>query len=140
MEPYDADEALSDIHESQRRTTTEGARPWPWSFVAALAAALIAVGATIDLDMIWLTALVLVALAAATVPRRAQLLPSGVTRGYTFASAAVLVLALVINVLVQVLIREQGWQAPNTWGGVGAALVIVIVTRPVQALAMKRVQ
>lgn len=90
--------------------------------------------------MIWLTALVLVPLAAVAVPRRAQLLPSAVTRGYTFVSTGVLVLAMVVNVLVQLLVREQGWQAPNTWGGVGAALVLVIVTRPAQALAAKRVQ
>lgn len=88
--------------------------------------------------MVWLAALVLVALAAVAVPRRAQLLPSAVTRGYTFVSAAVLVFALVINVTAQFLIREQGWPAPNTWGGVGAALVIVIATRPAQSLAAKR--
>lgn len=138
MEHYDPDVALSDVHESRARTTAEGARPWPWSFVAALAAALIAIGATIDLDMIWLVALVLVALAAFAAPRRAQLLPSAVTGAYALVSAAVLVLAVVVNVLVQFLVRGQGWEAPNMWGGVGAGVVIVIVTRPAQAWAVKR--
>lgn len=138
MKHYDPRDALSDVHRSRVSTIDEGTRPWPWPFVTALAAALLAIGATIDLEMIWLTALIPVALAAAAVPRRAQLLPSAVARRYAFSCAAVLGLALVLNVFVQLLIREQGWPAPNTWGGAGAAAVIMGLTRSAQSRVVKR--
>jgi hypothetical protein len=102
-----------------------GAGPWPWPLVLAAAAGAVAIGATMDLDMVWLVGLVVLALAAMVGPQRERLFSESTGGRRAAAALAVIVVAVAADVLVQALVRNEDWAAPNTWGGVAAALVIL---------------
>lgn len=133
MDAHEARAALAECERRQQQTVEAGSAPWSWRVVLSSSAAFVAFGLLIDMDMIWLGA-VLVGLAAAAGSRQVvQLRRRKSTRGWTTALGATFVLALLADVAVQFAVRGSDWPLPNTWGSAAAALTVVVLGRPIQA-------
>jgi len=133
MDAHEARAALAEFERRQQQTVEAGTAPWPWQMVLTSAAAFVAFGLLIDMDMIWLGAL-LVGLAAAAGTRQAvQLRRTKSSRGWTAALVATFFFALLADVAVQFAVRGSDLPLPNTWGSAAAALTVVLVGRPIQA-------
>lgn len=133
MDHHQAQEALSESVRRRQQTIDAGTTPWPWRTVVAFAGAFVALGLFIDVEMIWLGALLLAGVAVAGSPRAVTLRRARPSRGWVAALLGILVLALLADIAVQLAVRAADLPLPNTWGSAAAAAVIVLLARPVQA-------
>lgn len=124
----DSDEAAARLAEVQRMNRLS-ARSGAWSTSLAVSAAVLAIGVVVDLDMVWLSALVVLGLMAlwAVRPLRSRLTWSDRIGAWLIGGGAVL--ALGANIAVQFPVRAAGWTAPNTIGAFAAAVIILIFCR-----------
>ncbi len=65
--------------------------------------------------------------------RQAVQLRGRSSRGSDAALAATFVFALLVDIAVQFAVRGADLAMPNTWGAAAAALMIVLVARPIHA-------
>lgn len=116
---------LAEVHRVNRLTAKSGA----WITSLAVSVAVLAIGVVVDLDMLWLLALVglgSVALWSAR-PLRSRLTWSDRLGAWLIGGGAVL--AVVANIAVQFPVRTAGWAAPNTIGAFAAAVIVLIFCR-----------
>ena len=132
MDIHEARSALAESQHRQQQTITAGAAPWSWRALLSGAGAFVAYGVALDLDMVWLVGLLVVAVVAAG-GRTVVKLRGKPSPGWTAALAATFVLALVVDIAVQFAIRGADLPAPNTFGGLAAALTVILLGRPIQA-------
>lgn len=133
--PADAAAALAESARLRRLTVDAGSAPWRWSTVLSWAAVLLALGLAVDAELGWLTVLVVIGAAALGTVRAVSLRRTRASRAWSAALAATIAVALAADVAVQALVRGADLPLPNTWGAAAAALVLVLVARPVQARA-----
>ena len=133
MDHNEAQAALDESARRQRQTIDAGTAPWPWRTVLILAAALVALGVAVDVEMVWLTAVVIAGAATAVTAKVVVLRGRSPSRGWVAALVAIFVLALLADIAIQFAVRGADLALPNTWGAAAAAAVIVLLARPVQA-------
>ncbi|MEJ7798389.1 MAG: hypothetical protein WKF42_07810 [Solirubrobacteraceae bacterium] len=102
------------------------------SLVLTGAATLVVFGLVIDLDMVWLTVLVILGASAVGSTKSVKLRATRSSRGWAAALAATFFLALLADIAVQFLARGADLPLPNTLGATAAALTVIAVCRPVQ--------
>lgn len=139
MSPDDAEAALAEHRRREAQTVAAGVSPWPVSAVLPVALALPPLGYLIDVDLVWLFAVLVGTMAAFTVSRRVQLRPDRRSMRWDLALLATMVLALGADIAVQFLIRGADLPLPNTWGMAAVSVVILTVTWPVQRYAATKV-
>ena len=130
----DAHEARATLAESKRRqqqTVEASAATWTWRALS-FAAAFVVFGLLSDVDMIWLGAIPAVVVSAVWA-RQAVQLRGRSSRGWEAALAATFVFALLVDIAVQFAVRGADLSMPNTWGSAAAALMVVLVARPIHA-------
>lgn len=130
MNENEAEQRLATARSIGLRSAQRGAR------AAALAGAALvtALGAVVDLEMLWLMALVALGFIALAIIRPVRLRLHGSDRiGIALLTAAVAA-AVAANLLVQLLARSQDWLAPNTLGALASAVLVLAACQP----AMRR--
>jgi hypothetical protein len=132
MNSHEARAAVNGSAGRQRRTVQAGAMPWPWPIVLILAGAFVAIGLMIDLDIVWPLALVTSGACAVAITEGVKLRRTRLSCSWT-ALAAICFLGLLTELVVQLVARATGLALPNIWGAAVAALIIVAVSRPVEA-------
>ena len=130
MDANEASAALAEFERRQQQTVDAGTAPWPRRAVLAAAAAFVAFGLLIDLEMIWLGAILLVGASAAGTTKVVQLRRTG---SGTAVLAAVFVFALGVDVAVQLAVRSAELPLPNTWGAAAAAVTAVLLATVARA-------
>jgi len=133
MNPDEAQAALIESARRRRQTVQAGRAPWPWSLVLMAASTLVALGLIIDLNVIWMTALLILGAWGIFKTNEVKLRETRSSRGWAVALGATFFLALAADVAVQFVVRDAELALPNTWGAAAAALTIIVVSRPVQA-------
>ncbi len=129
MEVHEAHAALAEAKRRQQQTVEAGTAPWRRA-VLFFAAAFVGFGLAIDMDMIWLGAIVLGAASTAVGMRQVvQLRRTRPSRGWKAGLAVALVFALLADIAVQFAVRGENLPLPNTWGAAAAALTVVLVAR-----------
>jgi hypothetical protein len=125
MNSNEAAARLTEAHRMNRLSAKSGA----WVTSLAVSVALTAIGVVVDLDMVWLSALIALGLVGLWVARpvRSRLMWSDPVGVWLVGGGAVL--ALAADIAVQFPVRAAGWAAPNTIGALAAAVVILIVCR-----------
>ena len=133
MDAREAQQALDQAAHRRQQTIAAGTTPWTRGQVWSLCSCALALGVLTDADMIWLW-LVLMLMGVGVAWRRGvQLRPTRSSGRWQAALLATFVPAIAVNVLFQAVARGLDWPLPNTVGMVGACLVIVTLTRAVQA-------
>lgn len=135
MDAQEARTALDDVERRQQQTVAAGTAPWSWKGLLACAAAFVAYGLLIDQDMIWLVGLLIVGIVAVGGRRLVQLRRRPADR-WTAVLAGTFVLALLVDIAVQWIVRGAELLLPNTWGAAAAALTVILIGRPLQARAV----
>jgi uncharacterized membrane protein len=129
MNSPEANAARTESARRQRQSVRAGSAPWPWPVVLILAGAFVAIGLIIDLDIVWPLAVVTSG-ACAIVITESRRTPSS----YNWAAlAATFFLGLLAGIAVQFVGRAADLPLPHTWGAAAAALIIIGVSRPVEA-------
>ena len=125
MEPDEAAKHLAEAH--RRRQQTAGSGAWTTAITASVA--VLAVGVVADLDLWWLSGLVLLGLAGLWTmrPLRPRIDWTDPIGAWLVGGGAVLVVAAYIA--VQFPVRASGWPAPNTIGAIAAVIVILVLCR-----------
>lgn len=131
MDAHEARAALTESKRRQQQTVEASAATWTWRALS-VAAAFVAFGLLIDVDMIWLAAIPAVVVSAVWA-RQAVQLRGRSSRGSDAALTATFVFALLVDIAVQFAVRGADLAMPNTWGAAAAALTIVLVARPIHA-------
>ena len=129
MDSREARETLADVAARRQHTVDTGSAPWPWPQMVLTAVLVVACGVVIDLDMIWVAGLLLTAAAGLWTSKLVSLRR---TRSWAAAVTLSIVAALAADVGVQFVVRGADIPAPNTWGAAAAALVLLVVSRPLQ--------
>lgn len=133
MDAREAQQALTEVAQRRQQTITAGTTPWTRGQVWSLCSCVLALGAFTDAGMTWLW-LVLMLMGVGVAWRRGvQLKPTRASGRWQAAFIASFVPAAALDVLFQAVARGLDWPLPNTVGTVGACLVIVTLTRVVQA-------
>ena len=140
INPDDAAAALAENRRRVAQTVAAGVSPWPASTVIPVLVALPALGYLIDIDMVWLFAVLVGTGAALTVRRRVQLRPERRSMRWDLILAATALLAFGADVAVQFLVRGADLPLPNTWGMAAVSVVVLCVTWPVQRHASTQIQ
>jgi len=133
MNSNEAQAALAESARRRRQTIQAGGEPWPWSLVLMGAGTLVAFGLIADLEMVWLTALVILGVSALGTTSAVKLRETRASRRWGAALAATFLLALLADIAVQFVARDAEFFAPNTLAAVAAGLTVILVSRPVQA-------
>jgi hypothetical protein len=132
MDSREARAAITGSPRRQRQIVRAGAAPWPWAVVLLLAGAFVAIGLMSDLDILWPLALVTSGACAIAITEGVRLRRTRLSCNWA-ALAAVCFLGLLTEIAVQLAVRAIDLPLPNTWGAAAAAMIIVGVTRPVEA-------
>ncbi|WP_334608736.1 hypothetical protein [Micromonospora sp. CPCC 205546] len=119
--------------ERRRQSIEAGTTAWPPRALWSICLGVVALGLLVDADMVWLWALLVVLCLGTAWNRGVQLRPTRSSRHWKVALAATFVLALVADIAVQFVVRALEWPLPNTFGALGAAVTIALLSRPVQA-------
>lgn len=133
MNSQEAQAALLEARRRRQQTVAAGTTPWPWSLVLSAAGTLVALGLITDLNMIWMTALLVIGAWGTFKTNGVKLRETRASRNWAWALGATFVLALAADVAVQFVVRGADVPLPNTWGAAAAALTIIGASRPVQA-------
>lgn len=133
----DAAAALTENRRREAQTVAAGSSPWPAGYVVPVALALPPLGYLIDIDLVWLFA-VLVALMALAVRRRVQLRPERRSLRWDLTLLATFVAALGADIAVQFAVRNADIPLPNSLGMAAAAVVVLALVWPVQRRAAAR--
>lgn len=132
MDHREARAALAESAHRRQQTIDAGTAPWPWRTVLTLAGAFVALGLSIDADMIWLGA-ALVGIVAASTTRAVALRRTRPSPTRVAVLLATVVLAVLVDIAIQLVVRGADLPLPNTWGSAAAAAVLVLLVRPAQA-------
>ena len=127
-ENVDSNEAanhLAEVRRMNRLSARKGARAT--SLVLSVAA--LAIGAVLDLDMMYLSGLVVLAVVGLLSIGSIRPRLTWSDRGGVWLVGGGAVLALAAYIAVQFHVRAAGWIAPNTIGALTAVLVILIFCR-----------
>ncbi|WP_431031095.1 hypothetical protein [Plantibacter sp. RU18] len=129
MNEEDARNRLSASRDASHRSARQGAL----GTAVITAALVIALGAVVDLEMLWLLGLVVLGFVALSVARPLKLrLDWSDRRGMLlFAASGLAVIAAYL--LTQWLARSVGWVAPNTISAFASAVVIFAACLPALA-------
>ncbi|WP_432496824.1 hypothetical protein [Kineococcus auxinigenes] len=133
MDAREAQQALTRATQRRQQTIAAGTAPWTRGQVWSLCSCALALGVLVDAGMIWLWVLMMVMGVGVAWQRGVQLKPTRDSGRWQTALVATFVPALALNVLFQAVARGLDWPLPNTVGMVGACLVIITLTRAVQA-------
>lgn len=133
MDAREAQDALTQVAQRRQQTIHAGTTAWSGRVVASICASVLALGLLVDVGMVWLWAVLVVVGAGAAWNNGVRLRPTRTSRRWQLAVAGTAVVALAADVLVQVPARASDWPLPNTIGAAGACLVVLALTRPVQA-------
>lgn len=101
----------------------------PWS-VCSYALAL---GVLLDAEMIWLRVVLFLMGVGTAWKTSVTLRPTARSRRWQGAMAGTFGVALLVHVAVQFPVRALDWPLPNIIGAAAACLVIITLTRSVQA-------
>lgn len=125
MDRDEAADQLERAHSVRRLSARGGA--WIATIVASVA--VLGIGVVADLDMWWLSGLVILGVAGvwAARPLRSRFDWSNRVGVGLFLGGSILALAAYI--LVQFPVRAAGWSMPNTIGAVVAIIVILVLCR-----------
>lgn len=127
-----AAEALAEVRRRGDQTRAAATAPWPAAAVVPVAASFLPLGYLIDIDMVWAFA-VAVGVTVALAGRRAVQLRAADRDGRRdLLLLASFVLALLVDIAVQAVVRGADLPLPNTWGAAGAAAVVLAVSWPLQ--------
>lgn len=135
------DDAVAALAENRRReaqTVAAGNSPWPARAVVPAALALPPLGYLIDIDMVWLFAVLLSLMAAFAVRRRVQLRPERRSPRWNLTLLATFVAAIGADIAVQYAVRNADLPVPNTLGMAAAAVVVLALVWPVQRRTVAR--
>ena len=132
MDIHEARSALAESQHRQQQTIAAGTARWSWRSVLIGAGAFVAYGVALDLDMVWLVGLLVLAVVGLG-GRTLVKLRGKPSRGWAAALAATFVIALLADIAVQFVIRGADLPMPNTFGGLAAALTVILLGRPIQA-------
>ena len=133
MDAREAQQALTQAAQRRQQTIAAGTAPWTRFQVWSLCSCALALGVLVDADMIWLWVVLMLMGVSAAWRRGVQLRPTRSSGRWQTALLATFVPAIAVNVLFQAVARGLDWPLPNTIGMVGACLVILTLTRAVQA-------
>ena len=133
MDAREAQQALTQAAQRRQQTITAGTTPWTRRQAWSLCSCALALGVLTDADMLWLWVLLMLMGVGVAWQRGVQLKPTRASSRWQVALLATFVPAAALNVLFQAVARGLDWPLPNTIGMVGACLVIVTLTRAVQA-------
>lgn len=133
MDAREAQQALTQSAQRRQQTVTAGTAPWTRTQVWSLCASALALGALTDLGMIWLWLVLMLLGVGVAWQRGVQLRPTHASRLWQIALAGTFMPAFALNIVFQAVARGLDWPMPNTIGMVGACLVIITLTRAVQA-------
>ncbi len=133
MDAREAEQALAQVEHRRQQSIDAGTTPWSTGAVWSICSSVLALGVLTDAGMIWLWVLLVVLGVGTSAARGVRLRPTRASVRWQSALVATFALAVVAHVLVQLPVRATAWPLPNTAGAVGAALVIALVSRPVQA-------
>jgi len=131
MDAHEARTALAESKRRQQQTVEASTATWTWRALS-FAAAFVVFGLLIDVDMIWLAAIPPVVMSAVWTRQVVQLRGRS-ARGWEAALAATFVFGLLVDIAVQFGVRGADLPIPNTWGAGAAALMMVLVARPIHA-------
>lgn len=125
MDHNEAAARLTETHRLARLSAKSGA----WIMTITASVAVLAIGVVADLDMLWLSGLVVLGLAGmwAARPLRSRLDWSDRIGAWLVGGGAVLAIAAYIA--VQFPARASDWAAPNTIGALAASIVILVLCR-----------
>lgn len=133
MDAREAQQALTQAAQRRQQTITAGTAPWTRGQVWSLCSCALALGVLTDVGMIWLWVLLMVMGVGVAWQRGVQLKPTRASARWQAALAATFLPALAVNVAFQAVARGLDWPLPNTIGMVGACLIIITLSRAVQA-------
>ncbi|GAB3457343.1 hypothetical protein AB1207_17605 [Kineococcus endophyticus] len=133
MDAREAQQALTEAAHRRQQAVTAGTAPWTKGQVWSLCSCALALGVLTDAGMIWLWVLLMLMGVGVAWRRGVQLRSTRSSGRWQAALLATVVPAIAANVLFQAVARGLDWPLPNTVGMVGACLVIVTLTRAVQA-------
>lgn len=125
MDSNEAAHRLAEVHRVNRLSARKGA----WITSLVLSGAALAIGIALDLNMIYLSGLIVLGTVGLLSIRsiRPRLIWSDRVGAWLVGGGAALGLALYIA--VQFPVRAAGWVAPNTIGALAAVVVILIFCR-----------
>ncbi|VXB25761.1 conserved membrane hypothetical protein [Pseudoclavibacter sp. 8L] len=125
MDSNEAADRLAEVHRVNRLSSKKGA--WVTSLLVSGAALLI--GAVLDLDMIYLSGLVVLAAVGLLSIRSIRPRLTWTDRRGAWLVWGGAALALAAYIAVQFPVRAAGWIAPNTIGALAAVIVILVFCR-----------
>ncbi|MBF4460502.1 hypothetical protein [Pseudoclavibacter sp. VKM Ac-2867] len=125
MDSNEAAARLAEVHRVNRLSSKKGA--WVTSLLVSVAALLI--GAVLDLDMIYLSGLVVLAAVGLLSIRSIRPRLTWTDRRGAWLVWGGAALALAAYIAVQFPVRAAGWIAPNTIGALAAVIVILVFCR-----------
>ncbi|MGV0156342.1 hypothetical protein ACSW29_23685 [Rhodococcus sp. GB-02] len=125
MDSNEAANRLAEVRRMNRLSARKGARGT--SLVLSVAA--LAIGAVLDLDMMYLSGLVVLAVVGLLSIGSIRPRLTWSDRGGAWLVGGGAVLALAAYIAVQFPVRAAGWIAPNTIGALAAVVVILIFCR-----------
>lgn len=128
----DAAAALAENRRREAQTVAAGTSPWSARDVVPVALALPPLGYLIDIDLVWLFAVLVGLMAAFTVRRRVQLRTDRRSPRRDLVLLGTVLVALGADIAVQAVVRGADLPLPNTWGMAAAAVVVLTVVWPVQ--------
>jgi hypothetical protein len=131
MDVQQASAALAEAERRRQQTVAAGAAPWSWRLLGVWGGALVAFGLTLDFDLVWLGAVILVGAVLAGGQRAVRLRERRRPWRSLLALAAVLAV-LMTDIVVQALVRWADGPLPNACGALAGALLLLLI-RPVQA-------
>ena len=126
MNNHDALDSLNSARAAARRSARRGA------FATAVIAAslIIAIGVVVDLEMLWLLALVVLGYVGLSVARPLKLRLNWSDRTGAVLFVASALAAVAVYLLVQALARSATWPTPNTVSALAAAGMIFLACLP----------
>lgn len=136
----DAAAALAENRQREAQTIAAGTSPWPASAVIPLILALPPLGYLIDIDLVWLFAVLVGTMAAFTVTRQVQLRADRRSARWDLVMIGTFLVALGADIAVQFLVRGADLPLPNTWGMAAVSVVVLALVWPVQRHAARRVK
>jgi hypothetical protein len=133
VDAREAEQTLAQVAERRRQSIEAGTAAWSPRAVWTLCLSVVALGLCTDANMIWLWAAVMLFGAGTAWNNGVKLRRTRASKVWQTWLAATFVLVFLAYVATQFVVRALEWPLPNTWGGVGAAVTIALVSRPVQA-------
>ncbi len=135
MDHHEAQAALAESTRRRQQTIDAGSAPWPWRTVLVIAGAIVALGLVNDLEMVWLSGVVVLVVAGAVTTKAVALRGAKSPGNWLAVLLIVFVVALGADIAVQFVVRGADLPLPNTWGATAAAAIVIVLARPLQARA-----